>query len=464
MSTSTEPVAGDRLIVKNLERTEASLVLFRLSTGSGHPTVSVGATDAAGGLNLVNLESDSLPAGQMAVYSHERAFALRRIRWTAHTEHRTVSLRPPLALPVKVWISRPLQDLDANVPISTQAAAEVDRAMTVFAETGLGLTIDLSQRTKGSAAIAAASSPDLKQLWRIGYAAGHLNVYYVDQVDDIIDQRGWTDQHYDNGKVRNSIVIYPGASLETLAHEIGHALRLSVDLESRLETTWDDGNLMSDGQCRRWLTLGQAYRANVARDSAVNRLRLRHFQQEFHHPKRDFPSAEFDCPRPWATGTQAARQVGRSGVSAVSGRRRRPSREAPDHRLGRWLNADRVTERQLLGLLATGSRQMEALSAVLTDGPSREDMAALERHLAATCALGRPARERDALFAMYKRRLDQGQRARAALVVHRLAVTGSRRARLLLGDMAHRPISPRLGHLIARLQALHEPVRVRSHW
>jgi hypothetical protein len=180
-----------------------------------------------------------------------------------------VHLKPPLQVPVSVWLVRR--------KAAPEAAAAIVHAREVYDrnKTGIAFTtrvVDISNRIQANRATTGGCT-GVDSLRRSAfYEPKHINVYYVD--------KPWPVSAFYTGQnckdERGVIFIGPAANVATLAHEFGHAFSLFGGKKERGHTEdvdgFDDDNVMAGGgpPTRRHLSLGQAYRFNVDPRSWLN--------------------------------------------------------------------------------------------------------------------------------------------------------------------------------------------------
>ena len=206
-----------------------------------------------------------------------------------------VDLRPPLQVPVSVWLVRR--------KAAPEAAAAMAHAREVYHrnKTGIAFTtrvVDISNRIQATRATTGGCKSVNSLRQSAFYEPKHINVYYVDKPWPV--SAFYTGQNCKNH--REVIFIGPAANVATLAHEFGHAFSLFGGKKEMGHTEdvegFDDDNVMAGGgsPSRSHLSLGQAFRFNVDPRSWLNVKSLRSGPT---HPCPARQPAEPDsrCPR-----------------------------------------------------------------------------------------------------------------------------------------------------------------------
>ncbi len=251
---------GDRLRLDNNAGANASVALLDARRSSGcvndqpfHLTSvrDVGSVSSNGSCN-----------SEVAVFSPDDAMQLRTNvnTWTSILGDVTpVDLTPDIRnTPLTVWIMRGTF-ANTNARLTTDRA----RASQLFNTMGVGTIVStpaINDATgdADTAGLLDADCDDAANLRsRIGFTAGRLNVYYLDDPG----ARGWWCGN-------NTIIIGSGADNESLAHEIGHAFTLDhTNTVAGIPST----NLMiTGGTGRNSITKGQAFRCNLNPSSTMN--------------------------------------------------------------------------------------------------------------------------------------------------------------------------------------------------
>ena len=228
---------------------------FRTSTNCFDETGRTAETHV-----LTNVEAPHDCPSTLAVLAQDNAFKFQeQTAWTdADVDVVEVKMSRLERMFLDVWILGGDPD-DAKIEV-TQAS--------VFYN-GMQCGVDLNparvrdKRTaNGVSNLAKAGCSDLAKLKGIGFTDKHLNVYYVEEINEPAGARGvWCPGP------PPMILIKAHSAVETLAHEIGHALTLA-------DANPGDGlpadNLMnSGGDERSTITTGQCFRANLNKDSGI---------------------------------------------------------------------------------------------------------------------------------------------------------------------------------------------------
>ena len=192
--------------------------------------------------------------------------------WTDNSgDSLEVGLSPMPRLPISIWVPT---GGTGDAKTHAVAAAEIFNDM----QSGIGFEDSVPITEAGALDSMGANCLNLQPLKNIGEGPG-LNVYYVQDITDADDARGIlcsTDP-------KVILISVPIGVTATLAHEIGHALKLEhtndVDgLNTYVET--EPGvaicNLMlQSGVNQKLLSTGQSFRANMNGESAINTLHVR---------------------------------------------------------------------------------------------------------------------------------------------------------------------------------------------
>jgi hypothetical protein len=401
-------------------------------------------------MGLSNLSADPACRSEVVVFSRASSIAVEQPAWTPAADRQSIQLVPPIVVPVAIWTMRN-PDVGTGVPVMDLARQELARANEIYGSMGAGIQFGgVATDTGLVKATSCGIAPTvLNGLQAGGYAQGALNVYYVENAPTCT-AGGWTEQKLT--KYRNTIVIFPTADLETLAHELGHALRLAVD-----DTTEEDGHLgatnimspihVSVGAVRDYVTLGQVYRANIEDLSVVNRFHLRESRRSCYLDGRTTcPPVDLDCARPWRDS--------RAPSSVSAGQRPvASSGDLANDWLARWLGNEDGPEPAVPEALRGHAGLRDALVALLSRGPSPAALERHRRHLVS--ALSGPG-DVSAFAAVYQERFILRTRMRAAVALANLR--GNQARELLAAVLNSLPNGSRLGMVIANLlDSLHTP-------
>jgi len=375
---------------------------------------------------------------EVSVFSPLSAMALKHLkRWTAACGDReSVTLRDAIVVPVQFWIARPPKYYETNYKASVEETARRDlqRANDVLQD----MTVGVRFKEKGMTNV-VAQAPDgeadcegdkwlniFRSKW---YQPEMLNVYYARGTQPT----GCTVQVLEDEGLRNAVLILGDDNRETLAHELGHTLRLAVYWKQ--EGLLGNGNIMSDGSERDCLTLGQAFRANVDPKSIVNRLRLR--QGEPIRKCRYTLDSDDRCPsialddrvamQGWlfsSCGIDASYATGESNIAFRA--------------LLDWFNCDGCHEGELEAVVRLGRPALSPLATVLENGPSTPELVAYNLHLRnaehdvsrSTDVGSRPNGPigSEAYVGLNKARFDYRYRVRAATAIARIGGAEARAA------------------------------------
>lgn len=191
------------------------------------------------------------------------------------------ALKPSLSVPVLVWVVQ-----GTFSATQAQVLMDIARGNVLYGTMNCGIQFTVTVRD-------ATADPDApSNLVRrcdqastlrsgIGFAPGQINVYYIAEAKNQVNQPGrgaWCGSTVlvplPTEDDKNTILVSTGlADNETLAHEVGHALSLGhTDSFPAIPST----NVMkSGGLGRDRLTEGQCFRCNVNPESAVNRSHIR---------------------------------------------------------------------------------------------------------------------------------------------------------------------------------------------
>lgn len=205
---------------------------------------------------------------ELVVFSDDDTMGILRLFPTNTAGNRFVArLDNLLRAPMTIWIMRQPFSITAS-----RAEMDVSRADTVFNTSNCG--IDFQRIPFNS--VDSTNDPDTDDLLdancgqaaalrnRLGFTAGQLNVYYLDDPG----ARGWWCGN-------NTIIVGSGADNETLSHEIGHAFSLghtnNVDFDENGVNDFPSTNIMWGGSLgRQKFSESQCFRMNVNTNSTLN--------------------------------------------------------------------------------------------------------------------------------------------------------------------------------------------------
>ena len=241
----------------------------------------------SGTINVGSLLAPStLCPAEVAVFSSGNAMRLDTPvnSWTNNGgDVRNETLAAPIRVPVVIWL--------ITARIGIDPLAELVNANALFSDQKIGIDFDTSPGVEHD----YSSDPSARAVVgdRCDYAPGvrnsayyqehALNFYYVSAINHPDDPIGWNC--VDAGAPNQIYVSMSSRTITTLAHEIGHALGLQIPFDGHINTLDADGNVIamrgfgpdsalnlmwSWGVGRDVLTLGQAYRMSVERNSWVN--------------------------------------------------------------------------------------------------------------------------------------------------------------------------------------------------
>ncbi len=182
--------------------------------------------------------------------------------WTdAPSDDQAINLAPGLLnAPVTFWVMQgPFATTQARVVVDMVRANQLYNTMNC----GVSFNTTVINNATANANTPALINANCGQLanlrTQIGYTAGQLNVYYLNNPG----ARGWSC-----GGDRNVVIIGAGADNESLAHEFGHAFTLA---HTNTVAGMSPTNLMvTGGTGRNNITEGQCFRVNANPGSMLN--------------------------------------------------------------------------------------------------------------------------------------------------------------------------------------------------
>jgi hypothetical protein len=293
---ATPSTAADIVrLANNTAGDDAVVLLDGLRNGAcANDAIELGAGDIAVG----QCEETAICKGEIAVFSDDNAAVLQAAPWTSGADVVHVSMQPPVAVPLKIWL---LEAAIGGLPAIDVAKAHVAMATKNYNEGHAGIAFDATyfDLSANAAAKALVGEEDDKlddPAWvnaltsSAFFTAGMINVYYVPKAAG--QAKGRNSQ-----LERNIVMILGGFNPYTLGHEIGHAFSLEHMNDQGVSFY---GNLMWEGADDQvTLTEGQCFRINFDPLSVLN------VNQHRIGPVQSCPhgSADARCPEVTVDGT-----------------------------------------------------------------------------------------------------------------------------------------------------------------
>ena len=277
-------------------------------------------------LRLGNRLSSGGCRSEITIFSENNAMHLESgvATWTdAVGDVHPVELKPPIKLPVSVWIA--YRTPEAAKEAQTRAQGDLDEANLLYRHNMTGIQFEPHFETwdrKAAAVvergITTAEDPQCENIPALQntrfYRRGRLNVYYVDlriagRNCALLQTPRDDDCKCQNVEKGDGNISYVGFNSDpaTLAHEFGHALGLrpgpcgghtrhtSNDLPG-----FSGDNIMGQSENRDYLTLGQVFRMYTYKSEAPDMCgasMLIENNAAHGHPRPCHPQAENDlCP------------------------------------------------------------------------------------------------------------------------------------------------------------------------
>jgi hypothetical protein len=253
------PAASDRLVIENATPAGA----WALIQGSRAGVCVAELHHVTGAIPIANLDRSGPGCpSRLAAFSSGRAVEIQQpIEGVTDGEGDTmrITMKPPVQVPVRVWLmtptSAPEQDLNLAQQLYDGSGCGIEFSPVVQDRT-LEAREHQLQVSDCNALESVAET--------VGFSADAINVYYTTIPPHYRAYRGLTCR---GGR---ALFVYGAARPETLAHELGHAL--GQDDWNRPSVR---ANVMTGGiPGARYLTKGQCFAMNAAKNSIVNALDL----------------------------------------------------------------------------------------------------------------------------------------------------------------------------------------------
>jgi len=266
---SAPPVAADKLKIEGITGGDQAIVMINARTAAG---CEVQVSRSAGMSEVGNLLAGCKP--WIAVLAANKAvlFKAPANQWTDGADDEdSVTLKPIIDVPVRVWI--------ANPKAAKKARDDMARANLTYEQNKVGIQFvpkyeDVPADSVGviDDAIVVATDGTFKcrklpELQRSAfYVAKTLNIYYIKEA--ITGQNCAITQPEGDG---NITFIGGGANRATLAHELGHAFGLRpMDAGGHTDGLPGFGStnvMVGNGTAaRKRFTAGQVFRMNTHAD------------------------------------------------------------------------------------------------------------------------------------------------------------------------------------------------------
>jgi len=223
-------------------------------------------TDAAT-IKVGKLRSSTSP-NEVVGFTSERPPKHLAAPWTNNVDTFDMVFRPPIAIPVTIWIVKGPFD---NQYLHAQEA--LIRTSIIWRNERMGVDFDHSQTTvidattnPGAASHYAFPNGDVgDSVWKplrddIGFVPGRLNIYWVDTVN-YSTTNGWSN-------FGAQVVMGSNSGEDLLVHEIGHAFSLTHT--NGLPDFDGTGVMVSNSNIRQYITEGQLFRAHMNPSSLLN--------------------------------------------------------------------------------------------------------------------------------------------------------------------------------------------------
>jgi len=279
--------AQDSLRIQGIAGGDEVIVMYDARTATGCENDKV--MRSTGDTPMGDLRSAGACSSEVAIFSENHAMALEQTAWTDGADTLTISLRPPIDVPVSVWIAGGTPE--EEVKRHTKRTNELYRMNRV----GVRFVFDIKNVSDNPAAVSiimsgidATTRDDPKCTGNIAkiqkspfYTPKALNVYYVNLPDfrgrncALLSTPAASEcPDAPNQPKGDGSINYFGkdANLATLAHEFGHAFGLRPgpcgghtdplpEFNSRNIMTGVGGD-----EHRDHFTLGQVFRMNTQAD------------------------------------------------------------------------------------------------------------------------------------------------------------------------------------------------------
>jgi hypothetical protein len=261
--------AGDLAIVIDGQGYHTAPVTDLTTEAEATEAETTAPVDGALELGAVELSQDALH--EMLIYSTAHGLFYQSWSgtgpWTPADDEIHIQLPDQISLPLTIH---------AASSLSGDAKSDLEDAQELFEKIYCGVKLDASPEVD---VLSVTVPDDLKDAGctscttiknTLGFAAGRLNVYYLDN-PETSSPAGESAPTSTTCPCYGTtiILVYEEADPLTLAHELGHALGLShLKNDSNL---MDDATFGSDSR----LTTGQCFRCNFEPVSVLNELGLR---------------------------------------------------------------------------------------------------------------------------------------------------------------------------------------------
>jgi hypothetical protein len=295
------PAIADKLTINGIDGGDRVVVLVHARTAPGAGGCELmEATRSTGELSLGNLLPGCEP--WIAILSKKNRMLLAKPAWTDDAnDQRSVTLKPVIDVPVRVWIVKP----DAR----DEATDHMAKANLLFEQNRVGVEFKPTYRRVTGEAVEAIEQgfrvdddksmhcQNLRRVQQSGfYERGALNVYYSNQ-----GGTGKICAKKRDGGDPNIIYIGTFANRATLAHEFGHAFGLRPGDEgghTENDPAFTDGNIMNtDGKGRRHhFSAGQVFRMNTHDDEFNGTMLIKNGQRDRTGRKCPPLKTNADCP------------------------------------------------------------------------------------------------------------------------------------------------------------------------
>ncbi len=246
--------SSDRIILSNNTGGDEAIIVLdaRRATGCKNDEV----VRASSTVDISNVLSSS-DCNDVYVFSDENAMAFRTANWRDEPGDKLkIVLTPMLQVPTTVWVMRGPFDKSLK-----QVNTEFARVKHLYNTMNCG--IDFSTPVINN----ATANPRTRDLLnancdkannlraQIGFTDKRLNIYYLNNPG----AAGYWCGNY-------TIIVSSQQTVETLAHEIGHAFSLD-----HAESLGNNNIMYGGGEVvRNYFTIGQCFRCNINKTSILN--------------------------------------------------------------------------------------------------------------------------------------------------------------------------------------------------